>query len=245
MTPFQCKLCHFRNIMGRDPVMSYEKDVAILKFSRQANLDAFWCRAKTTVGANLRAGLRMEKTADEYGMPSIAPPMGPVRLDDSVGMKAAISVLDRSLDPGVYSECVQWGTFRKTRSEITNISQAEVSGLQDLVGAYERKHVWISTVVTHLFWFSWFITGVHLQVGEIRKPDELLTIDVLHEIHQILSREWSQAVTPSARKRVAEMGAWFVAGFCTGIRGEEKLLIEFAGTAKSLKHLLDAVDPPF
>jgi hypothetical protein len=82
-------------------------------------------------------------------------------------------------------------------------------------------------------------------VGEIRKPDELLTINVLHEIHQILSQEWSQAVTPSARKRVAEMGAWFVAGFCTGIRGEEKLLIEHAGTAKSLKHLSDAVDPHF
>jgi hypothetical protein len=245
MTPFQCELCHFRNIMARDPVMSYEKDLAILEFSRQANLDAFWCRAKSTVAANLRAGLRMEKTADDYGMPSIAPPMGPFPLDDSVGMKAAIAVLDRSLDPGVYSECVQWGTFRKTRSAITNISQAGVSGLQDSVGAYERKHVWISTVVTHQFWFSRFITGVHLRVGEIRKPDELLTIDVLHEIHRILSREWGQAVAPAARKRVAEMGVWFVAGFCTGIRGEEKLLIEHAGTAKSLKHLTDAVDPHF
>jgi hypothetical protein len=57
MTPFQCELCHFWNIMGRDLVMSYEKDVAILEFSRQASLDAFWCRAKTTVAANLRAGL--------------------------------------------------------------------------------------------------------------------------------------------------------------------------------------------
>jgi hypothetical protein len=142
--------------------MSYEKDVAILEFSRQANLDAFWCRAKTMVAANLRAGLRMEKTADDYGMHSIAPPMGPFPLDDSVGMKAAIAVLDRSLDPGVYSKCVQWGTFRKTCSAITNIGQPGVSGLQDLVGAYEQKHVWISTVVTHPFWFSPFITGVHL-----------------------------------------------------------------------------------
>jgi hypothetical protein len=51
----------------------------------------------------------MEKTVDDYGMPSIAPPMGPFPLDDSVGTKAAIAVLDRSLDPGVYSERVQWG----------------------------------------------------------------------------------------------------------------------------------------
>jgi hypothetical protein len=93
--------------------------------------------------------------------------MGPFPLDDSVGMQAAIAVLDRSLDPGVYTECVQWSTFRRTRSTIINISQAGVSGLQDSVGAYERKHVWISTVVTHQFWFSRFITGVHLQVSEI------------------------------------------------------------------------------
>jgi hypothetical protein len=41
------------------------------------------------------------------------------------------------------------------------------------------------------------------------------------------------------------MGTWFVAGFCTGIRGEETLLIEHDGTAKSLKHLGDAMDPHF
>jgi hypothetical protein len=54
------------------------------------------------------------------------------------------------------------GHFSKNKAAITNISQAGVSGLQDSVGAYERKHVWISTVVTHQFWFSRFITGVHL-----------------------------------------------------------------------------------
>ncbi len=141
MTPFQCKLRHFWNIMARNLVMSHPKDWAILEFSRQANLDACWCRAKSTVVSNLRAGLRMEKTADNYGMPSIAPPLGPFPLDDSVGMKAAIAVLDCSLDPGVFWECLQWGTFRKTRSAITNISQGGVSGLQDSVGANERNHV--------------------------------------------------------------------------------------------------------
>jgi hypothetical protein len=101
MMPFQCQLCHFRNIMARDPVTSQDEDRAILEFSRQVNLDAFWCRAKMTVASNLRAGLQMEKTADDYGMPSITPAIGPFPLDDSVGMKAAVAVLDHSLDPGV------------------------------------------------------------------------------------------------------------------------------------------------
>jgi hypothetical protein len=67
----------------------------------------------------------MEKMANDYGTPLIMPPMGPFPLDNSMGMKMAIVVLDHSLDPGIFLECVQWGTFRKIHSEITNmISQA-------------------------------------------------------------------------------------------------------------------------
>jgi hypothetical protein len=42
------------------------------------------------------------------------------------------------------------------------------------------------------------------------------------------------------------MGTWMIGGFCVGLRGEEMLLIiEFASTAKSLKHLLDPKLPHF
>jgi hypothetical protein len=65
-------------------------------------------------------------------------------------------------------------------------------------------------VVTHQVWSFCFITGAHLQACKIRKPDGLLTINVLHEIHNILSREWSQALTPATKKRAVEMTAWVV-----------------------------------
>jgi hypothetical protein len=130
MTPFQCDTCHFRNFMGRSPVMTNLLDKEIFGFIRQANLDSFWCRAKSTVAANMREGVHMEKTVDRLGMPPVTPPMGPYPSTDSVGMKMAIAVLDRSLDPGLYSECVQWDTFRRIRSAgVTNISQAGVLGL--------------------------------------------------------------------------------------------------------------------
>jgi hypothetical protein len=159
----------------------------------------------------------MEMTADCLEIPLAIPPMRPYPLTDSVGMKTVIAVLDRSLDPGLYFECVQWGTFRRIRSAVMNISQAGVLGLQDSVGVYERNHVWISTVVTHQFWFSRFtITGVHLRVGEIKKQDELISIKVLHEIHKILSREWAALTTMAQKKRIAEMGAWFMGGFAPG-----------------------------
>ncbi len=83
--------------------------------------------------------------------------MGPFPLADTSGMKAAVAVLDRSLDKGIYAECVQWDTFRKARSVVTNISQVGVSGLDDAVGAYEKGRMWISNIPSHSFWFFHFM----------------------------------------------------------------------------------------
>ena len=41
------------------------------------------------------------------------------------------------------------------------------------------------------------------------------------------------------------MGVWFIAGFCSSLRGEETFLIELAGTARDLRHLSDPALPHF
>jgi hypothetical protein len=126
--------------MGRDPWNSKWEDHEILEYIRRAILDSFWSRESSTVAFNLREARRMElKVSDRLGMPSITPPMGPFPLNDECGMKAAIAMLDRSLDPGRYADQVQYGTFRKVRSTITNIIQAGVGGLEDSMGAYATK----------------------------------------------------------------------------------------------------------
>jgi hypothetical protein len=167
-------------------------------------------------------------------MPSVTPEMGPFPLEDTSGMKAAVAVLDWSLDKGNYAEFVQRDTFRKARSVMTNISQAGASGLGEAVGAYEKGRMWISKVPTHSFWFNRFMTGIHKRVGEIKRQDEPVTIDVLHKIDELLEMEWHRTEDPILRGKTAEMEAWIVGGFCTGLRGEEMLLIEYAGTAKSV-----------
>jgi hypothetical protein len=190
----------------------------------------------------------MEKTMLKYGLLLVTPPLGPWPLEDSLGMKGAITVLDHSLDKGVYEDNVQWDTFRKQMLTITNISQAAVGGLENLVGAYERKRMWISNVVSHQFWFSRFMTGVHKRVGQVRKQDKemsIASIEVLHAADAILEDQWSRAGNPNEKKQIAEMGVWFVGGFCIGLRGEEMLNIELAGTANNIKHLEDEVNPHF
>jgi hypothetical protein len=134
MVPFQCELCHFRNVMNRNPDQARGTDLEILDMMRRANLDAFWSRETSTVGSNLREAIRTAKTSTRLVMPSITPKLGPWPLEDKLGMAVAIAVLDRSLDKGVYEDTVQWDTFRRTMSCVTNISQAAVGGLEDSVG---------------------------------------------------------------------------------------------------------------
>jgi hypothetical protein len=154
MCPFQCPLSHFRNIMKRDPWEEKEMDAEILEFIVRACLDAFGGRETATVEKNLTEARRTEHTFTRLGMPSVTPPMGPFPLQDDFGMQAAIAILDRSMDPGKHAEFVQWETFRKARSCITNVLQAGIGAMGDSVGAYERKKVWISSVITHTFWFD-------------------------------------------------------------------------------------------
>jgi hypothetical protein len=71
-------------------------------------------------------------------------------------------------------------------SAVTNFSQDVVGGLEDSMGVHEHNCMFISGVVTHKFWYSRFMTGVHKHVGQIRKPDRVLTIDVIQSVYRIL-----------------------------------------------------------
>ena len=52
MCPFQCNLCHFRNIKLEDPRAGSRQDRNLLIAIRGANVDAFWGRSSSTVKAN-------------------------------------------------------------------------------------------------------------------------------------------------------------------------------------------------
>jgi hypothetical protein len=110
------------------------------------------------------------------------------------------------------------------------------SGSSQII-SYEQSKIWISHVVTPSLWFSWFMSGLHKHVGGVKKRDEAMTIDVVHTIESQLHEEWNTMLDRETKHRIAEIGVCIVGGFCLGLKGKEKLLIECAGTAKSLKHL--------
>jgi hypothetical protein len=169
--------------------------------------------------------------------------MGPFPLKDTFGMGAAVAVLDKSMDPGKYEEQVQYATFRKVRSALTNLGQAGFGGLGDVIGAYEKNRTWISSVDTHKFFFHRYMTGIHKRVGEEIRRDEPISIEVLKAVHRIQDQRWHGEISKanpntSVLRSIALTGVWYLGGFCTGLRGEEMPLVEFAGTLGSLEHLV-------
>ena len=250
LVPFQCDLCHFRNMQGRDPLPTSRVDAMVMDFIRRGNLDAFWSRETKTVKANLLGLMRTYKSKEKFMLreESMFPIMGPHPLRDDFGMGAVLAILDRSLDKGKYEKYVQWATFRKTRSSLTNMWQASADGLTDRVGANEKRKTWISSCPTHQFFFSRFMEGCHRRVGETVKRDEPVSIELLKAIMKHLEQQWqNESAKPShqrdyqALRRISMMGLWFCGGFCTGLRGEEMTLLELEGTSQSLKYL---TNPP-
>jgi hypothetical protein len=66
-------------------------------------------------------------------------------------------------------------------------------------------------------------------MGEEVWSDFALSIMVLHKILGHLDREWGEARTNEARKGVAEIAMFLIAGFCLGLRGEEVVKMDIAG----------------
>jgi hypothetical protein len=55
MVVFQCDLCHFRNITGKDPRVSQSaEDLRAMVATRRVHLDVLWPREPSTVRANAR-----------------------------------------------------------------------------------------------------------------------------------------------------------------------------------------------
>ena len=85
--PFQCDLCHFRNIKKRDPRAHSQFDYSLMVAIRRGSLDVFWGRRSGTV-ANTRRGVKITLGISQgvYGINNILPDMGPYRLEDDWGM---------------------------------------------------------------------------------------------------------------------------------------------------------------
>ena len=145
LCPFECEMCGFRRIRGLCPQEGNTKDGELLDFMRRANLDAFWSRESGTIAANLRSFMEQTKLGErhEFDMFDCPGPFGPHY--DS-GIRAALSVLYKSQQPGRHEEKVKFSTARKARSVHSNLYKASAhGGGSHLVMRSDKKSSFLSS----------------------------------------------------------------------------------------------------
>jgi hypothetical protein len=163
LCPFQCELCHFRNMQGRSPmkVTGVLNDAETIDLIRRANLDAFWSREPTYIGHNLSKINRVLQISHDLGLDKPPVPMlVPWPVEDEFGMGAVIVFLKHSLDPGVTETTVQYNTLQKMKSVFVNLYHASVENQGSAIvgGRYGKRFVSLDAPI-----YSEFLEGFKLE----------------------------------------------------------------------------------
>jgi hypothetical protein len=217
MCPYQCDLCHFRNIQKRDPLFENRKDRLLLQCIQRALLDAFWAREPSTVCACLRGAKRLEEIGDSLGIRAVSPPMGPYSQEDTFGMALVVCILIRSLDPGLTEEFVQFSTACNLRSVYSNTFHASLQHQTGLsVMAQNTTRIWVTTCPSYCHWFERFMQGVHKRMGKEVRSDFALSVSVLRQMLGRLDKQWVEARSSETKKLVVEIAMFLVAAFGLG-----------------------------
>ena len=242
MTPFQCDLCHFRNIQKRDPSEGNGADHELMIYIRRANLDALWSREPGTVYGNLSEARRMAAAARAFGVASLPVLTKPAPVDDLFGMLPAVLMLKRSQDPGRNRETIQFNTARKVRSVFSNYSQANLGLFDESIMAKDEWKLYTTTCPTFSRWFERFVRGCHSWMGDQPRPDRAIGIEDLTLALELLDQRYLQAereANLANQVHAACLGVFMTAGFLGGLRGEEVLLMELTGVRKYPRSGLD------
>jgi hypothetical protein len=170
LCPFQCELCHFRNMQGRSPMKGTGvlNDAETIDLIRRANLDAFWSREPTTIGHNLSKVNRVLQISHELGLdkPPV-PRLGPWSVEDKFGMGDAVVLLKHSLDPVATKTTVQYNTVRKMKSAFVNLYHASLENQGSaIVGERDGKRFMSMDAPIYSEFFGRFQAGMHNIMGD-------------------------------------------------------------------------------
>jgi len=229
-TPFQCDLCIFGNLLGKDPGAH---DQLLLACIRQVNLDALWGRERATVEATVRAVKHTIGMLTMVRVPPPYPPLGPHPVEDNLGYLVAIAMVLKSRNPGQYAQYQQLETIKKLQAGYSNVYMASIGGVQSLrtVGGEHAKH-YLNQCPMHSLWFERFSKGCLSRMGQIVKQDLAISLEVMHALMEGLLIEWNQSTCQWHREKVASVGAYAIIAFWGSFRGAEVLMVDLYGLKK-------------
>ena len=230
--PFECDLCHFRNVTRRNPVVTDARDAMTLITIRRASLDAMWAREPQTVQSNLSRAVRDHRDATSVCSLDFGelPYLPHHEIKDRVGMTMAAYVLHASRRAGNYTRNVQFETVRKTPTWINSMHDAgETYTGAPVANASPMVEPFESHSPARGKWFSRFMRGVKLRMGEVKYQNEPLTSEMVLALDQLLTAEWLGTTDERERERLEELMCFVLIGFGTSLRGEEVPLVSIRG----------------
>jgi hypothetical protein len=230
--PFECNLCSFRNITGRDPVMGNHNNHFTLVAIRRVLLDVFWAREPDTVAGNWARSRRDYLMAVNHlslRTESLLLILGNPTVSDRLGMGVAIVTVVTSLRTGVNASNIQYNTMRKTQTWYGNAFDAGREYTCDTVLGLDQKKQYLPSSHTFGIWFSRFMKGVRLRMGVIQRQNKALTSPMVLAMCAQAEQDWRSAQGTRQRIEVEDTVCFMLLGFGTGLRGKEVPLISLEG----------------
>jgi len=222
--PFECDLCSFRNVSGRDPEFGNRKDLFTLTAIRRVSLDVMWAREPGTVAGNwarARADYTMVCNHLSLEAGTLLPRLGNPKLEDRVGMAVALA--------GRNSSSIQVDTMRRTQTWYGNAHDVGSGYSCQTVVGLDQKKQYLSTSHTFGRWFSQFMRGARLRMGMVRRQNKALTSLLLLGVCAAGEEAWRQSPSKEDRRAIEDTVCFMLIAFGAGLRGEEVPLVSLEG----------------
>ena len=230
LAPFQCDLCWFRNVKGRNPEEDSLEDESLLSMIRRVNLDMMWSSSNATVSntwSNVKKSVGLSR---EMGISPTFPQMGPWPVGDEVGFSVALQMVKASLRPGKHSsDYQQFDTIRSIRTAFSNVFEASAGAQKEREVFRGEKGVVLhpSKCPTQSLLFEKFSKGLLSRMGRDVRSNSGLSHLVLVKIIENLERELQSSDAGDDRKHfLVVCGFYFVVCFVASLRGCEGFMVE-------------------
>jgi len=228
ITPFECDLCVFIKLKNRYPMATCEKDKKLAACIRRVILDAFWSRATTTVGNNLRLVRKLISLPESVGLPAPFLSRGPLPDWDHCGYQLAISMVLYSTQGGRYDKSyTQFDTIRHLRSAFSNFEKTTMTG-PDLSMGLNGNPTEDHESVTSTIWFRRFISGCKARMGQVVKPNLALPTQLIVGLANRLLRLCSDQIDKGDKFDLVIFGCYLVVTYVISLRGSEGLMLDLS-----------------
>jgi hypothetical protein len=127
---------------------------------------------------------------------------------------------------------------RKAQALHTDVYNASAKSAEgSLVWRSDRARFVATKSTTDTAWFNAFMSGYHARVGERRKQDAALSIDLMLALQTSLESDWVAATTTGekeALRNIAEHGAFYLFLYCGSLRGFEGTKVKLADLRRQI-----------